>query len=154
MFVGYFRFELEGNPRIVYFRLLEGHQFYSVWLFSSVAKVTDRNDPAYVVDKPQLRYVPEVLLECFRTYVIDFNTPRWPIYVIHSSYFVDESVVFRHGMTGIFSIENKVMVLDVTVPVNRGDFPLSTLDQSLTEGDNFCVKYSTFVVLTKLSLFC
>ena len=71
MFVGYFRFELEGSPRIVYFRLLEGHQFYSVWLFSSVAKVTDRNDPAYVVDKPQLRYVPEVLLECFRTYAID-----------------------------------------------------------------------------------
>ena len=110
MFVGYFRFELEGNPRIGHFRLLEGHQFYSIWLFSSVAKVTDRNDPAYVVDKPQLRYVPEVLLECFRTYAIDFNTPRWPIYVIHSSYFVDESVVFRHGMTGIFSIQNKVMV--------------------------------------------
>ena len=97
MFVGYFRFELEGNPRIVYFRLLEGHQFYSVWLFSSVAKVTDRNDPAYVVDKPQLRYVPELLLECFRTYAIDFNTPRWPIYVIHSSYFVHESVIFRQG---------------------------------------------------------
>ena len=80
MFVGYFRFELEGNPRIGYFRLLEGHQFYSVWLFSSVAKVTDRNDPAYVVDKPQLRYVPELLLECFRTYATDFIPP--PIYSI------------------------------------------------------------------------
>ena len=46
--------------RIGYFNLLEGHQFYSVWLFSSIQKVTDCNDPAYVVEKPQMRYVPEV----------------------------------------------------------------------------------------------
>ena len=44
-------------------------------------------------------------------------------------------------MTGIFSIQNKVMVLDVVVPVNRGDFPLSTLDQSLTEGEIDCAVF-------------
>jgi hypothetical protein len=134
MFVGYFRFELEGSMRIGYFNLLEGHQFYSVWLFSSVQKVTDRNDPAYVVDIPQMRYVPEVILECFRTYAVDFNTVRWPVFVLHKSYFADESVVFRHGMAGIYAIENKAMVVDVVIPVDRGDFPLSTLDHSSTEG--------------------
>ncbi len=137
MLVGYFRFQLEGNgmsERIGYFNLMEGHQFYSVWLFSFVQKVTDRNDPAYVVDKPQLRYVPEVLLECFRTYAVDFNTPRWPVYVIHRSYFVDESVAFRHGMAGIYYIENKAMVVDVVIPVDRGDFPRSSLDLSMSEG--------------------
>ncbi len=97
-------------------------------------KLTDRNDPVYVVDKPKLRYVPEVLLECFRTYAVDFNTPRWPVYVIHRSYFVDESVAFRHGMDGIYYIENKAMVVDVVIPVDRGDFPLSSLDQSMSEG--------------------
>jgi hypothetical protein len=100
-----------------------------------VQKVTDRNDPTYVADKPQLRYVPEMILECFHTYAVDFNTPRWPVYVIHKSFFVDESVVFRHGMSGIYSIENKCLVVDAVVPVDRGDFPLSSLDQALTEGN-------------------
>jgi len=124
MFVGYFRFELEGSMRIGYFNLLEGHQFYSVWLFSSIQKITDRNDPAYVVEKP----------ECFRTYAMGFDTPRWPIYVVHKSFFEDKTVVFRHGMDGIYSIENKMMVADVIVAVDRGEFPLSSLDQALTEG--------------------
>ena len=46
MFIGYFRFELEGAMRLGCFNLMDGHQFYSVWLFTSVQKVTDRNDPA------------------------------------------------------------------------------------------------------------
>ena len=83
MFVGYFRFELEGCMKIGYFNLLDGHQFYSVWLFASVEKITDRNDPAYVVDKPQLRYVPELILECHHTYAVDFNASRWPVFVVH-----------------------------------------------------------------------
>ena len=131
-----FRFELEGTMRIGYFSLFDGHQFYSVWLFSPVQKVTDRNDPTYVVDSPQMRYVPEVYLECFRTYAVDFNTARWPIYVIHKAYLEDESVIFRHGMSGIYSIDRKRMVIDVDVNVDKGDFPLSTLDHALTEGVN------------------
>ena len=122
--------------RIGYFSLFDGHQFYSVWLFSPVQKVTDRNDPTYVVDSPQMRYVPEVYLECFRTYAVDFNTARWPIYVIHKAYLEDESVIFRHGMSGIYSIDRKRMVIDVDVNVDKGDFPLSTLDHALTEGVN------------------
>ena len=120
--------------RIGYFNLFDGHQFYSVWLFSAVQKVTDRNDPTYVVDSPQMRYVPEVFLECFRTYAVDFTTARWPVYVIHKSYLEDESVIFRHGMSGIYSIESKRMVVDVDVNVDKGDFPLSSLDQALTDG--------------------
>ena len=78
MFVGYFRFEHEGVMKIGYFNLFDGNQFYSVWLFTSAQKVTDRNDPLYVVEKPQMRYVPEVILECYRTFAVDFNTARWP----------------------------------------------------------------------------
>jgi len=52
MFIGEFRFEHEGDVRIGHFNLLNEHHFYSVWLFSSVLKVTDRNNPAYVADKP------------------------------------------------------------------------------------------------------
>ena len=115
--------------RIGYFNLLDGHQFYSVWLFATVEKITDRNDPTYVVDKPQLRYVSELILECFRTYAVAFDTVRF-----HKEGFVDEAIVFRHGMAGIYSIENKSLVVDVVIPVVRGDFPLSTLDLSLTEG--------------------
>ncbi len=134
MFAGYFRFEHEGAFRIGYFNLHDGHQFYSVWLFSSVQKVTDRNDPMYVVDKPQMRYVPEVVLECYRTFAVDFNTVRSPVFVTHKSFFEDESIVFRHGMAGIFSIENKILVADGDmVAVDKSDFPLSTLDQSLLE---------------------
>ena len=120
--------------RIGYFNLFDGHQFYSVWLFSAVQKVIDRNDPTYVVDSPQMRYVPEVFLECFRTYAVDFTTARCPVYVIHKSYLEDESVIFRHGMSGIYSIESKRMVVDVDVNVDKGDFPLSSLDQALTDG--------------------
>ena len=87
-----------------------------------------------MVEKPQLRYVPEVTLECFRTYAMGFDTPRLPIYVIHKSFFEDETVVFRHGMDGIYSIDKKMMVLDVIMPVDRGDFPLSTLDHALSQG--------------------
>ena len=136
MFAGYFRFEHEGVMRIGYFNLFDGHQFYSVWLFSSVQRVTDRNDPAYVVEKPQLRYVTEVVLECYRTFAVDFNTARWPVFVVHKSFFEDESIVFRHGMAGIFTIFNKILILDGDlVAVDKGDFPLSTLDQSLSEDD-------------------
>jgi len=134
MFAGYFRFEHEGALRIGYFNLHDGHQFYSVWLFSSVQKVTDRNGPMCVVDKPQMRYVPEVVLECYRTFAVDFNTVRSPVFVTHKSFFEDESIVFRHGMAGIFSIENKILVADGDiVAVEKIDFPLSNLDQSLLE---------------------
>ncbi len=50
------------------------------------------------------------------------------LHVGHKSYFVDESVAFRHGMAGIYYIENKAMVADVVIPVDRGDFPLSSFD--------------------------
>jgi hypothetical protein len=74
------------------------------------------------------------MLECFRTFAVDFNTARWPVFVVHKSFFEDESIVFRHGMTGIFSIENKIMVVDGDIiKVEKEDFPLSTLDQSLSE---------------------
>ena len=88
MFAGYFRFEHEGYTRIGYFNLFDGHQFCSVWLFSSVQKVTDRNDPAYVVEKPQLRCFPEIMLECSRTFAV------WPVFVVHKSCFEDEWMVF------------------------------------------------------------
>jgi len=120
--------------RIGYFNLLDGHQFYSVWLFAFVEKVSDRNDPTYVVDKPQLRYVSELILECFRTYAVAFDTVRWPVFVVHKTFFEDEAIVFRHGMSGIYSIQNKSMVMDIVIPVVRSEFPLSTLDESMTEG--------------------
>ena len=97
-------------------------------------KTCNRNDPAYVVDKPQLRHVPELLLECYRTYAVAFDTARWPVFIVHKTFFEDESLVFRHGMNGIYSIENKKMVVDAVISVDRGDFPLSTLDQILSEG--------------------
>ena len=50
------------------------------------------------------------------------------------TFFEDESIVFRDGMAGIYSIENKKMVVDVVIPVEKGDFPLSTLDHVLAEG--------------------
>ena len=37
-------------------------------------------------------------------------------------------------MAGTYSIENKKMVVDVVIPVEKGDFPLSTLDHALAEG--------------------
>ena len=99
-------------------------------------KTYNSNDPAYVVDKPQLRYVPEVELECYRTFAVDFNTARWPVFIVHKSFFEDESIVFRHGMAGIFTIVNKILILDGDmVAVEKGDFPLSTLDLSLSEDD-------------------
>ena len=120
--------------RIGYFNIFDSHQFYSVWLFSPVHNVTYQNDPAYVVEKPQLGYVPEVMLECYRTFAVDFNTARWPVFVVHKSFFEDESIVFRHAMAGIFSIENKIMIVDGdSAAVDKGDIPLSTLDQSLAE---------------------
>ena len=67
MLVGYFRFEHNGDSKLGYFNLFEGNQFFSVWLFELVDKIKDRvrNDPAYVVEAPQLRYVPEVNLHTF-----------------------------------------------------------------------------------------
>ena len=62
-----------------------------------------------------------------------FDTARWPVFIVHKTFFEDESLVFRHGMNGIYSIENKKMVVDVVISVDRGDFPLSTLDQ-IVEG--------------------
>ena len=67
-------------------------------------------------------------------FALSNNTARWPVFVVHKSFFEDESIVFRHGMTGIFSIENKIMVVDGDIiKVEKEDFPLSTLDQSLSE---------------------
>ncbi len=45
-------------------------------------------------------------------------------------------VIFWHGMSGIYSIDRKRMVIDVDVNVEKGDSPLSTLDHALTEGVN------------------
>ena len=54
----------------------------------------------------------EVVLECYRTFAVDFNTVRPPVFVTHKSLFEDESIVFRHGMAALFSIENKILVAD------------------------------------------
>ena len=121
--------------RYGYFNHTPGRQFYSVWLFSLVNKVSDRNDPSYVTEKPQMRYVPEVILETFHTHAVNFDIVKQPIFVVHKSYFEDESLAFRHGMGGIFAIGSKVVTEDgEAILVERSEFPLSTFDLSLTDG--------------------
>ena len=112
MLVGYFRFQLGVDMRYGYFNHTPGHQFYSVWIFSLVEKNSDRNDPAYVAEKPQMRYVPEVILETFITHAVNLDVDKQPIYVVHKSYFEDESLTFRHGMFGIFAIGSKIVSAD------------------------------------------
>ena len=121
--------------RYGYFNHTPGHQFYSVWSFSLVEKISDRNDPAYVAEKPQMRYVPEVILETFNTHAVNLDVVKQPIYVVHKAYFEDESLAFRHGMDGIFAIGSKVVNADGDlVDIDKSEFPLSTLETSLTEG--------------------
>ena len=55
--------------------------------------------------------------------------PKEAIYVVYHGYFEDESIVFRHGMNGIFSIANKIVVEEGNlVACDKVDFPLSSLD--------------------------
>jgi len=115
--------------------LKAGNQFFSVWLFELVDKIKDRNDPAYVVEAPQLRYVPEVNLHTFQTFAVDLKAPKQAVFVVHRSFFEDETIVFRHGMGGLFSITNKVVNDEgMLVVVNKEEFPVSDLDATLTEG--------------------
>ena len=86
------------------FNKYDGNQFFSVQLFQVVDKMTDRKDPSYVVEKPQLRFVPELIWDTCHTFPVGLNHPKEPIYVVFRQFFEDESIVFRHGMDGIFSI--------------------------------------------------
>ena len=95
--------------------------------------MTDRNDPMYVVEKPQLRFAPELILDSFRTYAVDLNHHKVPIYVVHREFLEDESILFRHGMADIFFISNKTVDEDGTiVPVEKVDFPIASIDSLLT----------------------
>ena len=135
MVLGYFRFDHNGVSKLGHFNRFEGNQFYSVWLFELVDKVTDRNDPEYVVQLPQLRYVPELVLRTFQTFAVDLNAPKEPIFVVHRSFFEDETIIFRHGMMGLYAIANK-MVTDqgLLAEASKEEFPFSDLDATLTEG--------------------
>ena len=57
MVFGYFRFDHNGVSKLGYFNRFEGNQFFSVWLFEMVDKVSDRNNPKYVVELPQLNEI-------------------------------------------------------------------------------------------------
>jgi len=127
--IGYFKFNDHGVMKLGLFNKHDGNQFFSVQLFQVVEKMTDRNDPLYVVEKPQLRFVPELILDSFNTFAVDLTHPKEAIYVVHREFFEDESIVFRHGMYGIFSIANKIVDVDGNiVPCDKVDFPLSSLD--------------------------
>ena len=131
--IGYFRFDDNGVSKMGYFHKYDGNQFFSVQLFRLVEKITDRNDPMYVVEKPQLRFAPELILDSFRTYAVDLNHYKVPIYVVHREFLEDESILFRHGMADIFFISNKTVDEDGTiVPVDKVDFPIASIDSLLT----------------------
>ena len=106
---------------------------FSVQLFQVVNKMTDRNEPLYVVEKPQLRFVRELILDSSRTFAVDLTQAKDPIYVVFRGYFEDESIIFRHGMDAIFSTGNKIVDEESnTVPCDKEEFPLSSLDVDLT----------------------
>jgi hypothetical protein len=138
-----FRFlQLGVETRYGYINHTPGHQFYSVWRFYLVEKISDRNDPAYGAEKPRMRYVPEVILETFNTHAVNLDVVKQPIYVVHKSYFEDESLAFRHGMFGIFAIGSKIVSADGDpIVIDKSEFPLSTLEHSLTDG---VINYSVF----------
>ncbi len=75
MIVGYFKFDDDGVSKLGLFYKYEGNQFFSVQLFQVVDKMTDRNDPLCVVEKPQLRFVPELILDTCRTFAVDLTHP-------------------------------------------------------------------------------
>ena len=123
--IGYFRFDDHGATKMGYFQKIDGNQFFSVQLFQPVEKMTDRNDPMYVVEKPQLRFAPELILDSFHTYAVDLKHPKEPIYVVHREFMEDESILFRHGMANIFFISNKIAdeagtIVKICVWVCRG----------------------------------
>jgi len=77
----------------------------------------------YVVEKPQLRFAPELILDSFHTYAVDLKHPKEPIYVVHREFMEDESILFRHGMANIFFISNKIAdEAGTIVPVEKVDF--------------------------------
>ena len=132
--IGYFKFVDDGVTKNGLFHKFDGNQFFSVQLFQAVEKMTDRNDPLYVVEKPQLRFVPELILDTCRTFAVGLSHPKVPIYVVHRQFFEDESIVFRHGMDGIFSIANKIVDEEGNfIPCDGVDFPISSLESLLTE---------------------
>ena len=135
MVLGYFRFDHNGVSKLGHFNRFEGNQFFSVWLFELVDKVTDRNDPEYVVQLPQLRYVPELVLHTFQTFAVDLNAPKEPIFVVHRSFFEDETIIFRHGMSGLYAIANKIVNdQGLLAEASKEEFPFSDLDATLTDG--------------------
>ena len=130
--IGYFKFDDRGVSKYGLFNKYDGNHFFSVQLFRFVNKMTNRNDPLYVVEKPQLRFVPELILDSCRTFAVDLTQAKEPIYVVFREYFEDESIIFRHGMNGIFSVANKIIDEEGnTVPCDKVQFPLSSLDLEL-----------------------
>ncbi len=88
MIVGCFKFnDDDGVGTLGLFSKFEGNQFFSVQLFQVVEKITDRNDPSYVIEKPQMRFVPELILDSTRTFAIGLNHPKVPIYVVFRQFF-------------------------------------------------------------------
>jgi len=74
MIVGYFKFDDDGVSKLGLFYKYEGNQFFSVQLFQVVEKITDRNDPSYVIEKPQLQFVSELILDSCRTFAVGLNS--------------------------------------------------------------------------------
>ena len=107
MFAGYYSFEHEGKPTLGLFIREPMSQFYSVRTFHSVVKVLDPNDVDFVVEDPFLRFVQELFLDRSIIIAVDLKAKLTPIYVLHVSYFINQHIIFRPGMVGIFSISKQ-----------------------------------------------
>ena len=55
-----------------------------------------------------------------------------PIYVVHNEYFENEVIIFRHGMSGLYSISRKRMGVGMDLmPCQSNEFPVTNVATDL-----------------------
>ena len=128
-------YQENGEDRLGYFRKEIGHEYYLVHLFHEIEKMTDANAAGLFHSKPQLRFVTELFLDMSTSHCVRFDAQIMPVYVVHNEHFENEVIIFRHGMSWLYSISRKRMGVGMDLMLCQpNEFPVSNVATALDTG--------------------
>jgi hypothetical protein len=128
-------YQESGHVRLGYFRKEIGHEYYLVHLFHEVEKLNEPNLAGFVHSKPQLRFVTELFLDMSSSHCVRYDAEIQPIYVVHNEHYENENIIFRHGMSWLYSISRKRMGVGMDLMLcHPNEFPVSNVATALETG--------------------
>ena len=105
-FVGYFKYH--GHSLGVFYQITgDPHSNFFVLPLIMKSSIIDEKMEGEQLDNfgPALKFLPQVYLDLSSTKSLPYRTQKEPVYVVDVVYFLDRTLIFRAGTTGVFGIQ-------------------------------------------------